>query len=167
MQSAQIDVRGCVLSIQFKNSLISCNRLSLGMRIFFERDALREERGNVGGNWPGFDYRSSAAGDYFLAGRKIEHELPGDRLQQPAFMTESHTMPGAKRTRFEQRIFHSRNLLLHGIERAPYHRGPDFASAKITNFLDLYEVKKGIALSGGYQFSFFPSCQLTRREPKN
>jgi hypothetical protein len=40
-------------------------------------------------------------------------------------------------------------------------------SAEVANFFDLQQVEKGIALSGGYQSGFFPTCQLTRREPKN
>ena len=78
----------------------------------------------------------------------------------------AHSAAGSLMSRFKQRIFHSRSLLLHGIERPPNNRRPDFAGTQVANFLDLQQVKKGIALDGGYQFGFFPSCQLTRREPK-
>jgi len=76
-------------------------------------------------------------------------------------------MAGAKSAGLEQWILHPGRLLLHGLERLPDHRGPHFVSAQVAYFLDLQEVKKGIALSGGDQFGFFPSRQLTRREPKN
>src|ERR1700733_6372422 len=101
MQRAQVDVRGRVLGIQFQNSLISRDRLTLGMRIFFERDALREKSGNICGNRSRFDCRDSIAGHYFLSIRKIEHELPSNRLKQPAFVAKSNPMPSAECARFK------------------------------------------------------------------
>src|SRR3984957_9146468 len=166
MQRAQVDMRRRVLGIQLQNPLISRNRLSLRMRIFFKRDALRENPSHIRGNRSRPAHRGSFAGYNFIPGREIEHELSGNRLKQPACMAESHPMPGAKRARLKQWILHSRSLLLHGIERAANDRRFDFAGAQVTNFLDLQQVEKGIALGGGYQFGFFPSCQLTRREPK-
>jgi hypothetical protein len=49
----------------------------------------------------------------------------------------------------------------------PDDRGPHLTGTQIPHLLDLQEVEEGIAFGGGYQFSFFPSRQLTRREPKN
>jgi hypothetical protein len=82
-------------------------------------------------------------------------------------VAESNAMPGAEDARLDQRILHSCSLFLHGIKRPPDYRGAHLVSAQVANFLDLQEVKKGVALGGGYQFGFFPSCQLTRRKPKN
>src|SRR5262249_43332117 len=47
------------------------------------------------------------------------------------------------------------------------HRWPHFLRAQIAHFLDLQKLKERIGVCNGYQFSPFPSCQLTRREPKN
>jgi hypothetical protein len=49
----------------------------------------------------------------------------------------------------------------------PDHRRANLCGTQIANFFDLEQVKKAIALSGGNQSGFFPTCQLTRREPKN
>ena len=72
-------------------------------------------------------------------------------------MAEGDSLARRESSGFKQRIFHAGNLLLHGIERLPYHRRPHFAGAQITHFLDLQEVEKRIALGGRYQSSFFPS----------
>ena len=81
-------------------------------------------------------------------------------------MTKRDPVTGAKRSRLEQRILHSRYLLLHGLERLTDDSGPHFAGTQVTHFLDLQEIKKRIGLGRGYQSSLFPSCQLTRREPQ-
>ncbi len=72
-----------------------------------------------------------------------------------------------KCSRFEQRILHTSYLLLHGFERLTDYRRAHFSRAQIAYFLNLQQIKKGIALGGGYQSGLFPSCQLTRREPQN
>ena len=81
-------------------------------------------------------------------------------------MTKRNPVTGGKRSRFEQRILHSRYLLLHGFERLTDHRGTHFAGTQVTHFLDLQEIEKRIGLGRGYQSGLFPSCQLTRREPQ-
>src|SRR5690349_4307288 len=81
-------------------------------------------------------------------------------------MTEGDAMAGGKSARFKQRVFHAGNLLLHGLERLPDDGGAHFTRAQITHLLDLQKVKKGITFGSGYQFGLFPSCQLTRRDPK-
>ena len=52
-------------------------------------------------------------------------------------MAEGDSLARRECSGFEQRIFHAGNLLLHGIERLPYHRRAHFAGAQITHFLDL------------------------------
>jgi hypothetical protein len=98
--------------------------------------------------------------------KKIEHELAGDRLEQMSLMTESHAVACRKGARLKQGILHAGDLFLHGLKRLPYHGRPYFAGTQIANFLDLQKIKKGILLRGGYQSGFFPTRQLTRREPK-
>jgi len=159
-------VRGRVLGIKFEHPFVSRNRLSLGVGIFFERDALGEKPGDIRGNRLGLNQRDRGTGN-IVSGGKIEHELAGDRFDQPALVAESNAMPGAEDARLDQRILHSCSLFLHRIKRPPDYRRAHFMSAQVANFLDLQEVKKGIAFGDGYQFGFFPSCQLTRRKPKN
>jgi hypothetical protein len=172
MQRAQVDVRGGVVRIEFQDPLIGRDRLGLGIGVFFKRNALREKASNVGGNRSRPDQRSGAfrtrgTGDDFVSSGKVEHELAGNGLDQFTFVTESNAVPSAEGAGLEQRIFHSRSLLLHGLERLADHRGAHFGGAQVSNFFDLQQVKKGIALGGGNQSGFFPTCQLTRREPKN
>src|SRR5581483_7153954 len=98
---------------------------------------------------------------------EVEHELARDGLQHLAFMAKRNAMPlGGKGSRFEQRIFHSRHLLLHGFQRLPDHRRAHFPCAQVPNLLYLEKVKKRIALACGYQSGLFPSCELTRRKAK-
>jgi hypothetical protein len=156
-----------VLGIQFQHPLVSRNRLSLGVGIFFERNALGEKPSDIGGNRSGLDQRGRSTGNNIVSGGEIEHELARDRLYQFALVAESNAMAGAENARLDQRILHPRSLFLHGIKRLPDYRRAHFMSAQVANLLDLQEVKKGIVLGDGYQFGFFPSCQLTRRKPKN
>src|SRR5713101_3559153 len=67
----------------------------------------------------------------------------------------------------EQRILHARDLLQHCVERLADYSGPHFSRAKVANLFYLEKVKKGIAFGGGYQSGFFPTRQLTRRDPKD
>src|SRR5207253_7146246 len=94
--------------------------------------------------------------------------LAGNGLNQLALMGKSDPMMACRKSsRFEQRVFHASYLFLHGLERLTDHRWTHFARTKLAYFLDLYQIKKRIALGGGYQSGLFPSCQLTRREPPN
>ena len=67
----------------------------------------------------------------------------------------------------EQWILHARDLLQHCVERLADYSGPHFSRAKVANLFYLEKVKKGIAFGGGYQSGFFPTRQLTRRDPKD
>src|SRR5271155_1794454 len=172
MQRAQINVCGGVVGIEFEHSLISRDRLDLGVGIFLEGNALREKPSNIGWDRSRLDQRSWAfrtcgAGDYFVSSGEVEHELAGNGLDQFAFVTECNAVSGAEGAGLEQWILHSRSLFLHGLERLADHRGAHFGGAQVSNLFDLQQVKKGIALGGGNQSGFFPTCQLTRREPKN
>jgi len=80
---------------------------------------------------------------------------------------ESYAAAGVKRAGLEQGVLHAGHLLLHRIERLPDHRRAHFAGAQVAHFFDLQEIKKRVDLCGGYKFSLFPGCQLSRREPKN
>jgi len=91
--------------------------------------------------------------------------LPGYRLEDLAVMAEGDAMSGIEGPRFEQWIFHSRSLLLHGCEGLADHRRAHFSRTQVANFFDLQEVKEGIALRRGYQFGLLPRCQLTGRDP--
>src|SRR5256712_11304421 len=83
-------------------------------------------------------------------------------------MAESDPMMACRKcSRFEQRILQTSYLLLHGFERLTNDRWAHFSRAQIAYFLNLQQIKKGIALGGRYQSGLFPSCQLTRREPQN
>ncbi len=68
---------------------------------------------------------------------------------------------------FEQGIRHSRNLLLHGLERLANNGRAHFAGAQVADFLDLQQIEKGIGLGDGDEASFLPARQLARREAKN
>ena len=82
-------------------------------------------------------------------------------------MPEGYAAPAGERACFEQRILHARHLLQHGIERLANHRRAYFFRAQVAYFLDLQEIEKRIILGGGNQSGFFPTRQLTRREPQN
>jgi hypothetical protein len=83
-------------------------------------------------------------------------------------MAKSDPMMACRKcSSFEQRIFHTSYLFLHGLEGLPDYRWTHFSRAQIAHFLDLQQIKKRIALGGGYQSGLFPSCQLARREPQN
>jgi len=101
-----------------------------------------------------------------VSGGEIENELARDWLDHFAFVAEGDAAAGAKRAGLEQWILHACCLLLHSLKRLPDHRRPNFMSAEVAHLLDLQEIKKGIAFHGGDQSGFFPTCQLTRREPK-
>src|SRR5256712_9044927 len=101
-------------------------------------------------------------------GGKVEHERAGNGLNQLALMAKSDPMMACRKSsRLEQRVFHTGYLFLHGLERLTNHRRTHFSRAQIAYFLNLQQIKKGIALGGGYQSGLFPSCQLTRPEPQN
>ena len=94
------------------------------------------------------------------------HE-PGNRLDDFALMAKGDAVAGGESASFEQRVFHPGDLLLHCFKRLADYRRPHFSCAEITNFFYLQEIEKGIALSSGDQFGFFPSSQLARRDPKD
>ena len=75
-------------------------------------------------------------------------------------------MPGRSGPRLEQRIFHARDLLLHGFERLTNDSGTHLLGAQIAHLLDLQQIKKRVAFRDGHQSGLFPTRQLTRREPK-
>jgi hypothetical protein len=157
-----------MLRIKRQHSLISLDRIGMGVRIFFKRDPLSEQAGNVfGRNWLGLADGNRRSGDHPIAGREIEHDLSGNGFEQLAVMTEGNSLSRGERSRFDQRICHARSLLLHGSERFSNHCRPHFVGTKVTNLLDLQEVKKGIAIANGYQFGFFPAYQLAGRDPKD
>jgi hypothetical protein len=146
---------------------IGSDRLGVGLWIFFERDSARKQvsyisRPGVGANGCDRNMRND-----LLLGREVKNELPGDGLKQPAFVAEGDAVPGGEGARLKQRIFHAGNLLLHSLQGLPNDRGTDFSSAQVADFFDLQEIEKGIILGGGNQSGFFPTRQLTRREPQN
>ena len=82
-------------------------------------------------------------------------------------MAECDAVPGGERPRLEQRIFHARNLLQHGFERLPYHRGTHLAGAQVAHFLDLQELKERVTFGGSHQSGLLPGCQLARRDSQD
>src|SRR5438045_9498847 len=83
-------------------------------------------------------------------------------------MAESDPMMACRKcSRFEQRILHTSYLLLHGFERLTNDRWAHFSRAPLEYFLNLQQIKKGIAIDGTYPSDLLPSCQITRRVPQN
>src|SRR5215475_1823062 len=82
-------------------------------------------------------------------------------------MPERNAVPAGERPRLEQWILHACHLLLHRFKGLANHRRPHLLGTQVTDFFDLQEVEKRVILSGGYQSGFFPTCQLTRREPQD
>ena len=82
-------------------------------------------------------------------------------------MPKGNPVSGEERARFQQRIFHTRYLLLHRLQGLADDGRAHFLGAQVANFLYLQEIEERITLGGGYQFGLFPTCQLTRREPQN
>src|ERR1035438_1251872 len=82
-------------------------------------------------------------------------------------MPEGDAAAAAIRAGFEQRIFHARNLFLHGLERLADHGGTNPLRAQIANFLDLYEIEKRILVCSRNQSRLLPGLELARNEPKN
>ena len=70
-------------------------------------------------------------------------------------------------SRFEQRIFHARSLLAHGVERLADHRRAHAHRAQVANFLDFEQIGKRIGFGGRNQPCALPVRQLARREVKN
>ncbi len=141
--------------------------LGVGIRIFLLRDAAREQRGDV---WF-FGFRPEryhgSTSNHLLLGRKVENELAGDGLEQFAIVPEGDPVPVGEGGGFEQGIVHAGDLLLHGLQRLANDGRAHFLGTQVADFFDLQEVKKRVVLSGGHQSSFFPTGQLTRREPQN
>jgi hypothetical protein len=166
-QSSQIDVRRCVLGVEFQNIFIRRNRHQLLAGIFFEGDPAREKLGHILGSRLRSFGRNGSAGNHLFLGSEIEHKLSGDRLQHLAFMTEGYPMPGGKGPGLEQRIFHARRLLLHGLQRLPDDGRAHLAGAQVPHLFHLQEIEEGIVLGRRDQPGFFPHGQLAGREPKN
>jgi hypothetical protein len=82
-------------------------------------------------------------------------------------MAEGHTMSGGVRARLKKRILHSRNLLLHCLQRLSDYSRTNFARAQITHLLDLEKIKERIGFSNGDQLGLFPCNQLALGEPQN
>jgi hypothetical protein len=82
-------------------------------------------------------------------------------------MPKSNPMSGKESTRLQERVLHPRHLLLHRLQGLADRGWAHLLGAQVAYFLDLQEIKKRITLSGGYQFGFFPTRQLTRREPQD
>jgi len=82
------------------------------------------------------DYRH--AGDDFFFGRKVEHELAGNRLQKFAVVTKCYPVPSrGECAGFEQRVLHAAGALLHGGKRLANLYRAEAASTEITHFLHL------------------------------
>jgi len=82
-------------------------------------------------------------------------------------MAEGDTRFAGECARFEQRIFHSGNLLLHGEQRIANHRGTHTLSAQLTQLSQLQKVKKGIGIRDRYEAGLLPARQLSGTDAKN
>jgi hypothetical protein len=129
-------------------------------------DPTRKQIDHVGDD----QFRASAprtSHDFRFFGGKVEHELPGNRLQQPSLMPERYPVSTQVGTRFEQRILHPRHLFQHGIQRPPDHRRTNPLAAQVTYFFDLQQIEKRVVLTRFDQPGLLPSLQLTRSNPQN
>jgi hypothetical protein len=83
-------------------------------------------------------------------------------------MAEAHAMAaGIECAGLEQRILHTRGLLLHRYQRLSNLHWAHMPSAQVADLLYLEEIEKGVALSGGQQPSPLPGCQLPGANPQN
>src|SRR6266567_1503695 len=169
VKGPQIDVSGGVLRIKFQHTLINRDRLQLVSRVFLQANPAGEKLGYISRDlfvrrWRRRMRTSGRrdAGHYFFIAGKIQHELAGNRLEQPAIMTKCNPMPpGHEGACLQQRIFHARGLLLHRGHGLPYLNWSHVARAQVTDFFNLQEIKKGIAIRGREQIGPFPGRQLS------
>src|SRR6266700_4399172 len=171
VQRAEIDLGRRMFGIKLQNPFVGSDRLQLVARILLQRHSAGKHFSHVYGHgliWSGGASRYWNACYYLLAGRKIEHELASDRLQELSVMSESHpVMTGAECAGLEQRVLHAGGLLLHRCQRlANFHR-THMAGAQVAYFFHLKKVKKSVALCRSEQASPFPSGQLPGVETQN
>ena len=136
VERAQVNVRGGVAGIEFKNFLVGGQRFGLGCGIFFQRDAAGKPYGSLVLLRTGIGQWNRRAGDNFFARGKIHDKLAGDRLEQSAFMAESDAMlVGGGGSGVDQGIAHARCLLLHGLERFADHGRAHLMAQRSRTFL--------------------------------
>src|SRR5438132_7017244 len=111
VQRSEIDVSGGMFGIKLQNPFVGSDRLQLVARILLQRHSAGKHFSHVYGHGlvrSGGASRYRNACYYLLAGRKIEHELTSDRLQELSVMSESHpVMTGPECAGFEQRLLHA------------------------------------------------------------
>ena len=106
-------------------------------------------------------------GHHPIARTEVHDELPAGRFQRVPFVAERHPGPGGEGAGFEQRIFHARNLLEHGLQRFADDGRAHPLGAQVANFFHLQEVDKGIAVRDRDQSGFLPLDQLSRRDAQD
>src|SRR5271157_1818186 len=113
IQSAEIDVGGGVIGIEFQHLRIRADGLFVRAGIPFQGHSTIEQLGH------GLELRNRldlGGGDDGAHRSKIHQKLTGDGLERTAFVTEGHTRSHVVGTRLQQRIFHAGHLPLHGLQ---------------------------------------------------
>ena len=147
IERPQIDVGGSMRRRQVEHLMISRDGFGMRIRIFFQRDAAGEPGIHFVVARRGLRPGNRSGGHYFLAFGKVHKKLPGDRLQQLAFVAERYpVLGGGTGTGFKQRIFHPDGPLPHGVQRLPDHIGPHIIFAQVANLFDFQQVGERIAL---------------------
>src|SRR6267143_103711 len=168
IKGAQVNVRCGMRRIEIKNLQVSRDRFRLHVGIFFERDApCKPYRRFVfaGRRLWGWN---RCTGDNFFSRQEVHDELPGNRLQQLAFVTKSDSvLVGKGSAGFGQRILHAGGSLLHGLQRFANHCWTHALGAQITNFFYLQEIEEGIGLRRSYEPCPLPVRQLALSEMEN
>ena len=171
VERAEVNVGRSMFRIKLQNPLVGSNRLQLVARILLQRHSAGKHFSHIYGHGLVRSGRASRYRDacyYLLAGRKIEHELASDRLQELSVMSESYpVMTGAECAGFEQRILHAGSLLLHRHKRLANLHRTHMAGAQVAHFFHLKKVEKSVALCRSEQASPFPSGQLPGVEAQN
>ena len=157
VKRAYVDVCGGMAGVTLQHLHIGRNRLGVRVRIFFQSDSVGEKLGHVGFLRIGPQGHDRRARNYLLFRREVEHKLPGDGLEQLAFVAKCDPVSGEKCARLEQRVFHARHLFLHRLQRLPDHGRAHLLRAQVTDFLDLQEIETRVALRGGVPVRPFPN----------
>src|SRR5271157_2942939 len=157
IQSAQIDVGGSVIGIEFQHPRVGADGVLVCAGVPFQGHASSEQFGR------GLELRNRldlASGDDGAHRSKIHQELTGDGLERTAIVTEGHTRSHIVGTRFQQRIFHAGHLPLHGLQRLANDRRTHPLAEKIANFLDLEEIVPSKNIADGNNAGSLPACEL-------
>src|SRR5262249_45196516 len=126
VDGSQIDTRGRVLGIEFQDSPIGGESILLARGVLLDRHC-SHKKFRRGLRYPG--PRSFGLDDFGTI--KFEKKLPGERIEFPSLMPEGKPRATREDPSFQQRVLHSGNLLLHGIERGTNHCRPDLFGSEL------------------------------------